>query len=47
MTGLAHERNHCVVMVTHDPRTIGYADRMLTIEDGTLAATATTPTSGG
>jgi len=47
MTGLAHERNHCVVMVTHDPRTIGYADRMLTIEDGTLNAATTTPTTGG
>ncbi|WP_319583434.1 ABC transporter ATP-binding protein [uncultured Pseudodesulfovibrio sp.] len=47
MTGLAHEQNHCVVMVTHDPRTIDYADRMLTIEDGTLAATQNTPTSGG
>ena len=47
MTELAHERNHCVVMVTHDPRTIGYADRMLTIEDGTLAANETTPTANG
>jgi len=36
-----------VVMVTHDPRTIGYADRMLTIEDGTLNAATTTPTTGG
>lgn len=47
MTGLAHERDHCVVMVTHDPRTTGYADRMLTIEDGVLAATTYTQNDGG
>jgi putative ABC transport system ATP-binding protein len=47
MTGLAHERNHCVVMVTHDPRTIGYADRMLIIEDGSLAPAETPPAGDG
>jgi putative ABC transport system ATP-binding protein len=34
--GLAHQRNRAVVCVTHDNRTLGYADRIVRIEDGQI-----------
>ncbi len=37
MRELAHEKNHSVVIVTHDPRAVKYADRLLTIEDGRIS----------
>lgn len=33
---IAHEQSRCVLAVTHDPRTLGYADRVLKIEDGRI-----------
>lgn len=33
---LAHERNRAVAIVTHDDRTLEYADRVVRIEDGRL-----------
>jgi len=34
MQGLAHDHGRAVVIVTHDPRMVGYADRIVRIEDG-------------
>ena len=34
MQGLARDRGRAVVIVTHDPRMVGYADRIVRIEDG-------------
>jgi putative ABC transport system ATP-binding protein len=36
LTRLAREQQRAVVMVTHDDRTLGYADRIVHIEDGRL-----------
>jgi putative ABC transport system ATP-binding protein len=33
---LAHEADAAVVVVSHDPRMLPYADRVLTLEDGVL-----------
>ncbi len=33
---IAHEQNRSVLAVTHDPRTLGYADRVIKIEDGRI-----------
>jgi putative ABC transport system ATP-binding protein len=33
---LAHERDRAVVIVTHDSRMLGYADRIVNIEDGRI-----------
>lgn len=33
---IAHEQNRSVLAVTHDPRTLGYADRVVRIEDGLI-----------
>lgn len=33
---LAHERNRAVVVVTHDDRTLSYADRIVHMEDGEI-----------
>ena len=33
---IAKEQNRSVLAVTHDPRTLGYADRVLRIEDGKI-----------
>jgi putative ABC transport system ATP-binding protein len=33
---LARERDRAVVIVTHDPRLLGYADRIVSIEDGRI-----------
>lgn len=35
---LAHERGRAVVIVTHDSRALSYADRIVHIEDGRIAA---------
>jgi putative ABC transport system ATP-binding protein len=35
---LAHEKGRAVVIVTHDGRTLDYADRVVDIEDGRIAA---------
>lgn len=35
---LARERNRAVVVVTHDPRVLEYADRVVRIEDGRISA---------
>jgi putative ABC transport system ATP-binding protein len=36
MRQLAHERNRAVVIVSHDNRMLGYADRIVRIEDGRI-----------
>jgi len=36
MSSLAKEGDHAVVIVTHDPRVLEFADRVVTIEDGRL-----------
>lgn len=33
---IAHEQDRSVLAVTHDPRTLGYADRVVRIEDGLI-----------
>jgi putative ABC transport system ATP-binding protein len=33
---LAHERDRSVVIVTHDSRMLGYADRIVRLEDGRI-----------
>ena len=33
---IAREQKRCVLAVTHDPRTLGYADRVIRIEDGRI-----------
>jgi putative ABC transport system ATP-binding protein len=35
---LAHDKDRAVVIVTHDNRTLDYADRVVHIEDGMIAA---------
>ncbi len=40
MRDLAHERGRAVVVVTHDPRVIEFADRTIRIEDGMIADSA-------
>jgi putative ABC transport system ATP-binding protein len=40
MQRLAHERDRAVVIVTHDNRMLGYADRIVHIEDGRIGAEA-------
>ncbi len=37
MTELAHRRGRAVVIVTHDSRVLDFADRIVKIEDGTIA----------
>jgi putative ABC transport system ATP-binding protein len=37
MTELAHKRGRAVVIVTHDSRVLGFADRIVKIEDGAIA----------
>jgi putative ABC transport system ATP-binding protein len=36
LAGIAKERNRAVLVVTHDPRLFGFADRIVHIEDGLL-----------
>ena len=33
---IAREQKRSVLAVTHDPRTLGYADRVIKIEDGRI-----------
>jgi putative ABC transport system ATP-binding protein len=33
----AHQRDRAVLVVTHDPRIVPFADRIIKIEDGLLA----------
>jgi putative ABC transport system ATP-binding protein len=35
---LAHERNRAIVIVTHDNRMLGYADRIVRMEDGRIVS---------
>jgi putative ABC transport system ATP-binding protein len=37
MSDLAHKRGRAVVIVTHDPRVLQFADRIVKIEDGAVA----------
>jgi putative ABC transport system ATP-binding protein len=37
MSQLAHQRQRAVVIVTHDSRLLGFADRMVKIEDGLVS----------
>jgi len=37
MSDLAHKRDRAVVIVTHDSRVLNFADRIVKIEDGTIA----------
>jgi putative ABC transport system ATP-binding protein len=41
LTRLAHDQERAVVIVTHDHRTEGYADRIVHMEDGKLSARET------
>ncbi len=36
LSRIAREQNRSVLAVTHDPRTLGYADRVIKIEDGLI-----------
>jgi putative ABC transport system ATP-binding protein len=36
LTMLCREQGKTIVMVTHDPRTAEYADRIILIEDGKI-----------
>jgi putative ABC transport system ATP-binding protein len=38
MSELAHQRGRAVVIVTHDSRVVSFADRIVKIEDGAIAA---------
>jgi len=38
MSALAHQRDSAVVIVTHDSRVVSFADRIVKIEDGAIAA---------
>src|SRR5690606_16965353 len=38
LSSLAHDRGRAVVVVTHDPRVLEYADRVVRIEDGRISA---------
>jgi putative ABC transport system ATP-binding protein len=38
LTRLAHERERAVVIVTHDSRMLGFADRMIRMEDGRIVS---------
>ena len=38
LASIAHDRERAVLVVTHDPRVISFADRIVEIEDGQLVA---------
>jgi putative ABC transport system ATP-binding protein len=40
LSSLAHQRARAVVIVTHDPRVLGYADRVVRMADGRMLAEA-------
>lgn len=41
MSDLAHKKGRAVVIVTHDSRVLGFADRIVRIEDGAIAPAET------
>ncbi len=41
LAGIARERGHAVLIVTHDPRLLPFADRVVRIEDGRIIAEET------
>jgi putative ABC transport system ATP-binding protein len=45
MQRLAHDRHRAVVIVTHDNRMLGYADRIVRLEDGRIQTEAQPPSS--
>ena len=45
MAELAHQRGRAVVIVTHDSRVLDFADRIVKIEDGTIAGNNTEATA--
>ncbi len=45
MSRLAHERGRAVVIVTHDPRVLDFADRIVGIEDGSIADAGFVPSA--
>ena len=47
LADIARNSTHAVLAVTHDPRTIPYADRILRIEDGLIVGEERGPDSGG
>jgi len=40
MSALAHQRGRAVAIVTHDSRVLGFADRIVKIEDGAIASSS-------
>jgi putative ABC transport system ATP-binding protein len=40
LSSLAHQRSRAVVVVTHDPRVLGYADRVVRMADGRMLVAA-------
>ena len=40
LRALAHERGRAVVIVSHDTRMLGYADRIVQLEDGRITDAA-------
>jgi putative ABC transport system ATP-binding protein len=47
LRALTVDQGRTAVVVTHDPRIAGFADRMLVMEGGRLAPSAQLPTSAG
>ena len=47
LADVAHASTHAVLAVTHDPRTIPYADRILRIEDGLIVSEDRPATNDG
>jgi putative ABC transport system ATP-binding protein len=43
MRELAHARDRAVVIVTHDPRLLEFADRIVTMEDGLITSSSRPP----
>lgn len=46
LRGLAHDLQRTLVIVTHDPRIIEYADRVVRIEDGRILPAGNDPADG-
>ena len=46
LRGLAHDLQRTLVIVTHDPRIIEYADRVVRIEDGRILPAGSAPADG-
>jgi putative ABC transport system ATP-binding protein len=40
LSSLAHQLGRAVVIVTHDPRVLGYADRVVRMADGRIVSEA-------